>query len=41
MNIRNWGEGPQDRLETKMKETQNSKQKAVNARIRELERELG
>ena len=40
MNIRSWGEAPQDRLENKMRETSANKQKAINARVRELEREL-
>ena len=41
MNIRNYGEAPSDRIDNKLKDTQATKQKAVNGRIRQLERELG
>ena len=36
MNIRSWGEAPQDRIENKLKEAEANKQKAVNTRVKEL-----
>ena len=41
MNNRNWGEGTGDRIENKLREAEGNKQKAVNSRIKELQRELG
>ena len=41
MNIRRWEEGPSNRIDNRLKEAEANKQKAVNGRIRELEKELG
>jgi hypothetical protein len=38
MNNRNWNDPPQQRLELKLKETQQNQQKAIEARTRELEK---